>query len=34
MDPVQMRLFLLVMLVSLLFSAQALTQAGGLAALQ
>ncbi len=33
MDPVQTKLFLLVMLISLLFAAQALTQSGGLAAL-
>jgi hypothetical protein len=33
MDPVQTKLFLLMLLASLLFSAQALAQAGGFAAL-
>jgi hypothetical protein len=33
MDPVQTKLFLLMMLISLLFAAQALAQAGGVAAL-
>ena len=33
MDPVQTKLFLLMMLISLLFAAQALAQAGGVGAL-
>ena len=33
MDPVQTKLFLLMTLVSLLFSAQLITQGGGFAAL-
>jgi hypothetical protein len=33
MDPVQTKLLLLMMLISLLFAAQALTQGGGVAAL-